>query len=44
MKIKLLKNRKRNISDLRIKKLKTRLEKIKKLRLEQNGGLEIWER
>ncbi|KKK44562.1 hypothetical protein LCGC14_0490410 [marine sediment metagenome] len=44
MKIELLKNRKGNKSNLRIKKLKTRLENIKKLRLEQNGGLEVWER
>lgn len=44
MKIELLKNRKRNKSNLRIKKLKTRLEIIRKLSLEQNGGLKVWER
>ncbi|KKK43846.1 hypothetical protein LCGC14_0869190 [marine sediment metagenome] len=31
-------NRKEYKSNIKIKKLKTRLEKIEKLRLEQNGG------
>ena len=31
-------SRKEYKSNLKIKKLKTRLEKIEKLRLEQNGG------